>query len=126
MILVDPVRTYPTKLRHKEWSHMVSTVSADELHAFAARLGLKRAWFQSGSFDHYDITPSKRARALELGAREVSARALLYCNYDYARRRQVRPCVQCAEILVTGTTSGTFVDGCTRCDLSLYLPGGVT
>lgn len=44
----------------------------DELHAFAARLGLKRAWFQTRpgrpEMDHYDCTRSKREFALRLGA----------------------------------------------------------
>lgn len=43
----------------------------DELHAFAARLGLKRAWFQAGSRPasaHYDLTAGKRAQAIALGA----------------------------------------------------------
>jgi hypothetical protein len=44
----------------------------EELHAFAARLGLKRAWFQSRPgrpwMDHYDLTRSKREQALALGA----------------------------------------------------------
>jgi hypothetical protein len=87
MILVDDVTQHETTLRHKKWSHMVSTVSPEELHAMADKLGLKRSWFQSGSFDHYDITPPKRALALKLGAVGVSARILLFGNYDYARRR---------------------------------------
>jgi hypothetical protein len=44
----------------------------DELHAFAESLGLKRPWFQSRPGrpwnDHYDLTRSKRALALRLGA----------------------------------------------------------
>jgi transcriptional regulator len=46
--------------------------STDELHAFAARLGLRREWFQSRvrrpEKDHYDLTRAGRERALELGA----------------------------------------------------------
>lgn len=44
----------------------------DELHAFAASLGLKRSWFQSKpgrpEYDHYDLTLAKRDRAILLGA----------------------------------------------------------
>lgn len=43
----------------------------EELHAFAARLGLKRAWFQGHmrpELVHYDLTRSKRDQALRLGA----------------------------------------------------------
>jgi hypothetical protein len=54
----------------------------EELHTFAARLGLKRAWFQAGSRPeaaHYDLTAGKRQQALALGAvaetwREASRR----------------------------------------------------
>lgn len=46
--------------------------TVEELHAFAARLGLKRSWFQSKpgrpEMDHYDCTRSKRELALSLGA----------------------------------------------------------
>jgi hypothetical protein len=46
--------------------------SVDELHAFAARLGLRREWFQSKpgrpENDHYDLGRRSRERALELGA----------------------------------------------------------
>lgn len=46
--------------------------TVEELHAFAARLGLKRSWFQSKpgrpEMDHYDCTRSKREMALCLGA----------------------------------------------------------
>lgn len=46
--------------------------SVDELHAFAARIGLKREWFQSRpgrpDRDHYDLTRSRRDEAILLGA----------------------------------------------------------
>ncbi len=90
MILVDGVTEYETKLRHKSWSHMVSTVGVDELHAMADRLGLKRSWFQTGSFNHYDITPPKRLMAIRFGAVSVDSRLILFGNYDYANRRPGR------------------------------------
>jgi len=40
----------------------------DELHDFAARLGLRRSWFQSRNYPHYDVTISVRQRALRMGA----------------------------------------------------------
>jgi Protein of unknown function (DUF4031) len=46
--------------------------SLEELHEFAARLGLRREWFQSKpgrpENDHYDLGRMGRERALELGA----------------------------------------------------------
>lgn len=46
--------------------------SLEELHAFAARLGLRREWFQSKpgrpENDHYDLGRRGRELALRLGA----------------------------------------------------------
>jgi hypothetical protein len=73
MILVDPI------MRHSsgEWCHMVSDESLEELHEFAAKIGLKRKAFQSGSRPHYDLRPSKRRLAVSLGAEEVGKRGLV-------------------------------------------------
>ena len=51
----------------------------DELHEFAARLGMRRSWFQSGNgrHPHYDLVKSRRDRAVALGALEVSGRDLV-------------------------------------------------
>ena len=56
------------------WCHMATDGSWEELHAFAARLGLRRAWFQG---DHYDLPPHGRAAAVALGAEEVGDGELL-------------------------------------------------
>ena len=120
MILVDGVTEYETKLKHKKWSHMVSTVSLDELMHFVARLDLKREWLQVSSFVHFDITPPKRLRAIKLGAVEVSSRGLCFANFDYANKRVVRPCADCSKVGIV--EPGKFVAGCPRCDLSQYLP----
>lgn len=85
MILVDVLTGYDTKLRHKTWCHMVSDRGEAELHAFAARLGLKREWAQlrpAHSMAHYDLVPAKRALALSYGAVEVTGRELVMRNYD--------------------------------------------
>jgi hypothetical protein len=46
--------------------------TSESLHDFAARLGLRREWFQSRpgrpERDHYDVTRSKRDEAILLGA----------------------------------------------------------
>ena len=60
--------------RGERWAHLVSDVSYDELHAFAARLQVPRRAFQG---DHYDIPSALRDRAIELGAEPVVARELL-------------------------------------------------
>src|SRR4051794_6623563 len=60
----------------------------EELHAFAAALGIPRSRFQG---DHYDLPPWVRERALSLGAAEVSTIELLRRmagpRGDRARRR---------------------------------------
>jgi len=70
-ILVDPA-VWPW--RGQSWAHLVSDDSFQELHEFAARLGLPRRAFQG---DHYDVPAPLRAQALALGAQEVPARVLL-------------------------------------------------
>jgi hypothetical protein len=73
-ILVDDLREYPhTRLPFRHWCHLVSDTSFEELHAFAARIGIPRHRFQG---DHYDLPPHVRVRAVENGAREVTTREL--------------------------------------------------
>jgi hypothetical protein len=80
------------------WCHMFADEN-EELHALAKRIGLKREWFQEDrDGGHYDLTPSRRAAAVRLGAIEVSRhdaaciwwahRALRYCRaqgFDHER-----------------------------------------
>ena len=51
----------------------------DELHEFAARVGLQHEWFQSKAGrpenDHYDLTRSARELAIALGATTEDRRA---------------------------------------------------
>jgi hypothetical protein len=70
---------------NSQWSHLIAD-SREELHAFAERLGLRREWFQDPVVNgkprakpgcraaenwHYDVTASKRAQAILLGAQAV-------------------------------------------------------
>jgi Protein of unknown function (DUF4031) len=79
MIMVDEIQQWPTKIRCFQAGscHLmtddVSPAGLDKLHAFAVRIGLKREWFQPLSSPHYDLTPSKRDKALAYGATFVSA-----------------------------------------------------
>lgn len=77
MIMVDELRIWPTKIRcfRSGSCHLTTDSHVDELHEFAARLGLRREWFQEHPImPHYDLTPGRRAHALRLGAIEISAR----------------------------------------------------
>jgi hypothetical protein len=50
----------------------------DELHAMAAKIGMKREWFQDKkSLPHYDLTVSRRAAAVRAGAIERGSRQLM-------------------------------------------------
>lgn len=52
----------------KRWRHLVAD-TLEKLHAFAARIGLRRGWFQDrASFPHYDVTTDVRERALNASA----------------------------------------------------------
>jgi hypothetical protein len=57
------------------WCHLLADDLA-ELLAFAARLGMRAAWLQRDARGgaHFDLVPPRRARALELGAKEITAR----------------------------------------------------
>lgn len=71
MILVDPP-TWPGWGR--TWSHLVSDISVEELHAFAERVGVTRRLFDE---DHYDIPVERYDDVVAAGAHEVSGRELI-------------------------------------------------
>ena len=60
--------------RGRLWCHLVSDTSYDELHAFAADLGIPRRAFQG---DHYDLPSELRTLAVDLGAEDVTGRELI-------------------------------------------------
>lgn len=60
--------------RGRQWAHLVSDASHDELHGFAALLGIPRRVFQG---DHYDVPADVREHAIALGAQAVSGRELI-------------------------------------------------
>lgn len=75
-VYVDPLISWPSKaktprcFKDKPSCHMYADTPA-ELHALAARIGMKREWFQNHRVvGHYDLTPAKRALAVEFGAIE--------------------------------------------------------
>ncbi|HEY0868499.1 MAG TPA: DUF4031 domain-containing protein [Fimbriimonas sp.] len=74
-VLVDPLTDYAHRpMGHREWCHLATDASFEELHDFAARLGIPRRAFQG---DHYDLTRSSRERAIALGAEVVSTREMI-------------------------------------------------
>lgn len=76
--------------RHgNQWCHLFTDGSLDDLHLFARRLGMKREWFQNHTrLPHYDLVPSKRAKALALGAIEVDRRRTVEIMKDWETRNK--------------------------------------
>jgi hypothetical protein len=76
--------------RGRRWSHLVSDVSYEELHAFVeAALGIPRRAFQG---DHYDVPEDLYDEAVAAGAVPVGARELLSRLMAAGlRRRKPRP-----------------------------------
>jgi hypothetical protein len=73
-VFVDPLRDWGWRLGPS--CHLITDGPNEELHTFARRIGLRRAWFQaSASGPHYDLTAGKRALAVRLGAVELDDRA---------------------------------------------------
>lgn len=73
------------------WFHLMAD-SIQELHEFAAGIGLPaRAFHRGARHPHYDVTAGQRQRALRHGAVAVSARDAVYIG-----RRVVQPDLRAA------------------------------
>lgn len=82
-VYVDDMHKSPMgNLGFMKMSHMMADTDR-ELHAMADAIGLKRDWFQG---DHYDVSKAYRAKAVELGAVEVTMRQL--ARMRMARRKR--------------------------------------
>lgn len=57
------------------WCHMMAS-TREELDAMADAIGLKRSWIQHEGtpIEHYDVTMTKRALAVQHGAVEITWR----------------------------------------------------
>jgi len=82
MILIDPPLV-PS--RGRLWSHLASDTSYDELHVFAAELGIPPRGFDR---DHYDVPAELYDAAVALGARPVSSRDLVVMLVRAGLRRR--------------------------------------
>lgn len=74
-IYVDQLAQYGTR----RWCHMATDGDIEELHLMAKKIGLKREWFQNKNIrhPHYDLVSSKRALAIQIGAKSVSSKELI-------------------------------------------------
>lgn len=69
-IYVDPLRNHDSGL----WCHMMTDGTTEELVKFALSIGLKREWIQRQGtrYEHFDLRPAMRSKAIDSGAIEVS------------------------------------------------------
>ena len=70
--------------RGRLWSHLVSDVSYEELHAFAAAIGCPLRAFER---DHYDVPSHRYADAVAAGAVEIGSKELVRRLTDAGLRR---------------------------------------
>jgi hypothetical protein len=74
-VYVDDMHKHPMgRFRRMKMSHMIADTE-EELHAMASKIGVARKWFQG---DHYDVCLSMRAKAVSLGAQEITMRELAH------------------------------------------------
>jgi len=85
-VYVDDARI---PFRGRCWSHLVAE-SAEELHAAAESLGLRREWVQDGGRTlHYDLPEEWRQRAIdERIATPIAWRELVRRRHTVARGRR--------------------------------------
>lgn len=64
--------------RHMIMCHLLAD-TAEELHALAEQIGMKRQWVQRSSHGilHYDICKAKRKKAVAAGAIELDRKGLI-------------------------------------------------
>jgi hypothetical protein len=86
-VYVDELAEYPeAKVSMRfgvQWCHLSpdpEQPDLQELHALAAKIGMRRSWFQDHpTLPHYDLTPAKRRAAVKSGAVKITRR-------EWARR----------------------------------------
>jgi hypothetical protein len=81
-VLIDPPLV---AWRGRMWSHLASDSSYDELHAFAAALGVPERGFDR---DHYDVPAELYDRAVAAGAVPVRSRELVRRLREAGLRRR--------------------------------------
>lgn len=84
-VIIDP----PNAAGHgRLWSHLTSDSSFEEVHAFAAGLGIPRRAFDR---DHYDVPAERYDAVVAAGAQPVSSRELVTRLRTAGLRRRRRP-----------------------------------
>ncbi|HET7735051.1 MAG TPA: DUF4031 domain-containing protein [Nocardioidaceae bacterium] len=81
-VLIDPP---DVPSRGRMWSHLASDTSFDELHEFAAALGIPPRAFER---DHYDLPEEYYDVAVAAGATPVSSKELVRRLIESGLRRR--------------------------------------
>lgn len=72
-VFVDSARN---ALGRMKMCHMIAD-TLEELHEMAEKIGMQRSWFQGeASFPHYDVSLTRRGKAVRLGAVELERRGM--------------------------------------------------
>ncbi len=90
MVYVDMLINYGWK--YGASCHLLADTE-DELHEFAAKIGMKRSWFQSGdmaSMPHYDLVASRRKWAVKIGAIEIDRKQLCEMIKKYRETKTIK------------------------------------
>lgn len=73
--------------RWRESCHLIAD-TLEELHTFAASIGMRRAWFQNDSrLPHYDLNSKRRGVAVRQGAVQLSRREFV------SKMRELSPAI---------------------------------
>lgn len=96
-VYVDDMYRHPMgRYGRMKMSHMVAD-TREELLAMADRIGLARKWLQhpgmGRGFEHFDVSMSYRAKAIEAGAvplslRDLASMTMRWKREDVAARRE--------------------------------------
>ena len=81
MVYVDNIKIHEV-FGHTGWCHLLAD-NINELHEFANKIGLQIDWFQAGSCPHYDLTTSKRTRAIKKGAIPIEGKELVKIIHNW-------------------------------------------
>lgn len=77
MVYVDDCVWTKGKKGRETYAHMVAD-TYDELHEFAAKLGVGRHFFhKSSKYHHYDISSKFYEKAIEMGAEKVRSTQII-------------------------------------------------
>jgi Protein of unknown function (DUF4031) len=84
----------------RKWCHLLAD-DTDQLHRFAALLGIRRTSFQDrpkASAPHYDLTAFERSRALALGAIACNRQQIVAIKRRLQRTTDVAqtPAISCS------------------------------